>query len=1442
MVRTVERTFNRFHLLTEEKTTQQQSVKRVKTEYYAKDVPFEQQVAQFQLPQKITTSWELTNDATQYRAEVTLSAYDEHGNQTEQVEPNGIKTTYTYYPKAGEPGFCPPDRFVRNLKDTLITPSPDGEPGAAPVRTRLRYGAYKPLTGSNLQDWLAVESETQDQLEGSNAITLQHTERTYYDLPGDAFQHGRPATEQTTLKGKTSTRSYEYELLNSQLAGERVLQTTETFKGFDDAPGKDVRKTIVSEDSLLHGQPLLTQDDNEVRIRNTYDSLIRVVSETVSPGEPDFEATRNYEYFLTSLDGQQASQVVTDVKGVKTRSFVDGLNRPVYEERHDADNPQRAGEFRQTWSARYDVSDNLVEETQYDWRGSQEVALTSQFEYDDWGMQRCVTGPDGVKVYEQTNPLGSSTWKGPIQSSWREGGSLVSGKVVTYLNLFEKPDRVERFETGAVFVSKHQYRYDGLGRTVEEIDANDASTQYAYDAFGRLTTNVLPLGATVVRRYAEHSPDDLPTHISVDGKVLGEQVYDGLDRMTESVTGGRRQLFSYNPGQSQPATVTTASGQVVNYDYQPQLGEEPSLRRLPEKEPAEYVRDGKNARLVMCKEDGLELQRQYFSTGELKSEARKQDDRTDTMHYDYSRLGLLLKYVDVLGQTQSYTYDTAGRLELTRLGTTSSQFKYDDLGQLCTINTEDSATLQHVTINLEYDGLGRETKRCFDLNDVKQELVQAYNEVDLLVSRTLREGQTLLRHETYQYDARGRLFLYECEGSQSPVDPYGMVIISQLFRFDVLNNLTRVTTTYQGPGGTRSTNNAVYTYTGIDPVQLSTVTNSATGDGYPAIIELEYDADGHMIRDEEGRLLDYDALGRLIKVSALPGETPSGYRYDPLDTLSGRDSGTGQEQRFYQNGELANQIRGANSSTFMRGDGVVLAEHQAGADPKSLLLIGDHKNTLVMEASNGVVNSVAHTAYGHPSAQQPIKAQLRYNGEFSEPQTGWQLLGNGYRAYNFTLMRFQSPDSWSPFGSGGVNAYAYSEGEPVMNVDPQRQVFASVPTPYMNHRFQRLRPDTRYFIEVRATSSTGESEPSVSSASTRTFQAPQGLSVNEVTDDSALLRWNSGADDSQETQYEVDLDNQRLATLPEKNYRLTGLTEQTEYEVKVRAKGVGNYGLGDYFSGYTSQRFKTLAFTGIRICPPGNVRGTRNGANSAVLSWDEPYATCNLCPNAVGYEISGAGITTINVTRPPWAITGLSADHAYRFAVRARATANNISQPAELLIGAQPGTPVALQVAGVTGTRATLVWTAPGGTVVVYDYSITCNGVLVGTPRGLDYALSPLQPGSTYTVEVRARSVDGGHSAPATATFITVDPSNVPRNLRVTANQNRTVSIAWEAPTGQPPVGYRVSVLSNPTDVTATAHTMHNMIPLLPLNIAVCCRFAGGELSDWVYVQVLPKA
>lgn len=59
-----------------------------------------------------------------------------------------------------------------------------------------------------------------------------------------------------------------------------------------------------------------------------------------------------------------------------------------------------------------------------------------------------------------------------------------------------------------------------------------------------------------------------------------------------------------------------------------------------------------------------------------------------------------------------------------------------------------------------------------------------------------------------------------------------------------------------------------------------------------------------------------------------------------------------------------------------------------------------------------------------------------FNRERLDPVSGTTHLGNGYRAYNPVLMRLNCPDSWSPFGDGGINPYAYCTGDPVNQADP----------------------------------------------------------------------------------------------------------------------------------------------------------------------------------------------------------------------------------------------------------------------------------------------------------------------------------------------------------------------------------------------------------------------
>lgn len=119
-------------------------------------------------------------------------------------------------------------------------------------------------------------------------------------------------------------------------------------------------------------------------------------------------------------------------------------------------------------------------------------------------------------------------------------------------------------------------------------------------------------------------------------------------------------------------------------------------------------------------------------------------------------------------------------------------------------------------------------------------------------------------------------------------------------------------------------------------------------------------------------------------------------------------------------------------------------DHTNPIQQRTVLLATDNKNSVLAEVVADKTNHIAYSAYGHQSAKQDVTTRLGFNGELRETRIGWYLLGNGYRAYNPRLMRFHSPDNLSPFGAGGLNAYMYCGGEPVMNKDPTGHALFSI--------------------------------------------------------------------------------------------------------------------------------------------------------------------------------------------------------------------------------------------------------------------------------------------------------------------------------------------------------------------------------------------------------------
>jgi RHS repeat-associated protein len=165
------------------------------------------------------------------------------------------------------------------------------------------------------------------------------------------------------------------------------------------------------------------------------------------------------------------------------------------------------------------------------------------------------------------------------------------------------------------------------------------------------------------------------------------------------------------------------------------------------------------------------------------------------------------------------------------------------------------------------------------------------------------------------------------------------------------------------------------------------------------------------------------------------------YRYDPLDQLIGREP-AGQEklQHFYRHKDLTTVLQGQASQSVFQHDKQLLALQSCQDDVlNSELLTTDQQRSVLQVTGPGGAERQVYTAYGHRWAESGPGSLLGFNGEAVDRVTGHYLLGNGHRAFNPVLMRFHSPDRLSPFGRGGLNPYAYCQGDPVNFGDPTGQ-------------------------------------------------------------------------------------------------------------------------------------------------------------------------------------------------------------------------------------------------------------------------------------------------------------------------------------------------------------------------------------------------------------------
>jgi RHS repeat-associated protein len=413
---------------------------------------------------------------------------------------------------------------------------------------------------------------------------------------------------------------------------------------------------------------------------------------------------------------------------------------------------------------------------------------------------------------------------------------------------------------------------------------DDGTTQlssYEYNALGKVSNSIDPLGRSFTYIYATNNVDLL----------AGRMTHNGKNELLSSAT--------YN-SQHQPLTITDAAGQMATLTYN-------SRGQIL------TIIDPKNETIAFA----------YDPNGFLLSVKGPLPGTNDTATFTYDSAGRVRTATDTEGYTLTYSYDNFERLTLKSFPDgTSEQFVYDRLDLVAAKDRLGRWTTNAYNANRQLvsvrDPLGRITRydwcKCGLLEAITDPMGRTTSQTYDLQSRPIMKEYADGSIETYAYEpSSGRLHArQDASGQQAVAEYYADNTLKSVAYLNAINPTPTVSFTYD-PDYNRvltmqdGVGTTVVAYNPITPIPSfgAGELHSLSGPLPNSTVTYQYDALGRIVSraiNGVAQSVTYDVLSRVANINNALGVFEYSYlNATPRLTAAAYPNGQTNLYSYYDN-------------------------------------------------------------------------------------------------------------------------------------------------------------------------------------------------------------------------------------------------------------------------------------------------------------------------------------------------------------------------------------------------------------------------------------------------------------------------------------------------------------------------------------------------------------